>query len=88
MLMNVHDFNSWVQRRDRERREHVPEVDKIIPFVQAVPDGRAKAEIAGAIDLDRGTLSAVLDAFVRSGLLFVRRQGGIEVYQARAGAAR
>jgi len=82
--MNVVDFQSWVQRRDRERREHVPEVDKIIPFVQAAPGGRARAEIAGAIDLDRNTLSAVLDAFVRSSLLAMRRQGGIEVYQARA----
>jgi CRP-like cAMP-binding protein len=84
--MNVYDFNSWVQRRDRERREHVPEVDRIIPLVQAAPGGRTRAEIGGAIDLDRETLSAVLDAFVRSGLLLVRRQDGIEVYQARAGA--
>jgi hypothetical protein len=86
--MNVVDFQSWVQRRDRERREHVPEMDRIIPLVKAAPGGRAKAEIAGAIDLDRDTLSAVLDAFVRSGLLVMRRQGGIEVYQASAGAAR
>ena len=86
--MNVVDFQTWVQRRDREQREHVPEVDKIIPLVQAVPGGRARAEIAGAIDLDRDTLSAVLDAFVRSGLLTVRRENGIEIYQARAGAGR
>ncbi len=84
--MNVVDFQTWVQRRDRERREHVPEVEKIIPLVQAAQGGRARAEIARAIDLDRDTLSAVLDAFVRSGLLVLRRQGGIEVYHASAGA--
>jgi hypothetical protein len=56
--------------------------------VQAAPQGRARAEIAGAIDLERDALSAVLDAFVRSGLLVMRRESGIETYQARAGVAR
>lgn len=86
--MDIYSFNAWVRRRDQERKEHVPEVEKIIPFVQARPRGRARAEIAGAIDLDRDTLSAVLDAFVRSGLLVVRREGGIEIFQARTGAGR
>jgi CRP-like cAMP-binding protein len=86
--MNVLDFQSWVQRRDRERREHVPEVERIIPLVQASPGGRTRAEIAGAINLDRDTLSAVLAAFVRSGLLVVRREGGVEVFQTRTGSAR
>ncbi len=81
--MNLVDFQSWVQRRDRERREHIPEVEKILPFVQASPVGRNRAEIGKAVTLDRDTLSATLAAFVEAGLLTVRWEGGIEVYQAR-----
>lgn len=84
--MNAVDFASWVKRRDRERRDHLPEVEKIVPFVQASPAGRARAEIGKAVALDRDTLSATLAAFVQAGLLTVRWVGGIEVYQARAGS--
>jgi hypothetical protein len=82
--MNVVDFQSWVQQRDRERREHVPEVDQIMPFVQASPGGRDRAEIGKAVALNRDTLSATLAAFVQAGLLTMRLEGGIEVYHARA----
>lgn len=86
--MNVVDFQSWVQHRDRERRQHIPEVDKIVPFVQVSPAGRSRADISKAIDLDRDTLSATLAAFVQAGLLTVRTDGGIEFFQARSVAAR
>lgn len=84
--MDTASFTSYALRRDRERREHVPEVEKIIPLIQSSPRGRTRAEITKAVDLERETLSAVLDAFVQSGLLAVRREGGILVYQARPGA--
>lgn len=83
--MDPASFTSYALRRDRERREHVPEVEKIIPLIQSSPRGRTRAEITKGVDLERDTLSAVLDAFVQSGLLVVRREGGIIVYQARAG---
>ncbi|HEY7328058.1 MAG TPA: hypothetical protein VH592_10480 [Gemmataceae bacterium] len=63
-------------------------MDKIVPFVQASPAGRNRAEIGKAIDLDRDTLSATLAAFVQAGLLTVRWEGEIEVFQARGGAGR
>jgi hypothetical protein len=84
--VNVVDFQTWVQRRDRERREHIPEVDKIVSVVQAAPAGRSRTDIGKAINLDRDTLSATLAAFVQAGLLTVRWEGGIEVYQAGHGA--
>jgi hypothetical protein len=84
--MNAASFASYALRRDRERREHVPEVEKIIPLIHSSPKGRTRAEITKGVDLKRDTLSAVLDAFVQSGLLIMRREGGILVYQARPGA--
>lgn len=72
-------------RRDLERRERIPEVEKVIPLIQSSPRGRTRAEITKGVDLERDTLSAVLDSFVKSGLLVVRREGGILVYQAKAG---
>ena len=86
--MTPQSFLAWVQRRDQEAREHVPEVEKIVPFVQDTPRGQARAEITGAIDLDRDTLTAALDAFVRFGLLTMRREGGIDIFQARNGVGR
>ena len=84
--MDAASFTTYALRRDRERREHVPEVEKIIPLIRSSPRGRTRAEITKGVDLERDTLSAVLDSFVQSGFLVVRREGGILVYQARPGA--
>lgn len=82
--MTPQSFVAWAQRRDRERHDHVPEADKVVPLVaQAGAQGMARSDIGKGIDLDRDTLSALLDSLVRSGILTVRREGGIDIFRAR-----
>jgi hypothetical protein len=82
--MNAVDFASWVQRRDRERREHVPVADLIVPLIaQAGDAGRTRGEIGKSVgdDLDRDALDALLAGLVEFGLLTVARENGIEVFR-------
>ena len=68
--MNIYDFRTWQQQRDRERREHVPAADRIVPMVaQAGPGGMSRGQIGGAIDLERDDLDRLLAGLVEFGLL-------------------
>jgi hypothetical protein len=83
--MNVVDFQSWVQRRDRQRREHVPVADKILPLiVQAGQAGMTRGEIGKAIgdSLDHDAVDDLLAGLVEFGLLAVTRQNNLVVFQA------
>lgn len=83
--MNAVDFASWVQRRDRESREHVPVADKVLPLVaQAGQAGMTRGEIGKAVgdDLDRDALDDLLAGLVESGLLTVARENGLLVFRA------
>lgn len=84
-IMDVHSFHSWLQQRDREQRQHIPAADKVVPLVaQAGAGGMTRSKIGGVIDLERDTLSALLDSLVRFGLLTVSQENGIQVYRVGA----
>ena len=88
--VNVYDFHSWLHQRDRERREHLPAADKVMPLIaQAGHAGMTRSEVGKSIgdDLDRDALTALLDALVRAGMVTVSRQNGFEVFRSRVGAA-
>ena len=86
--MDIYSFHSWLQQRDREQHDHIPAADKVVPLVaQAGQRGMTKSKIGGVIDLERDTLSALLDSLVRFGLLTVSQENGIQVYRAGAGPA-
>jgi putative heme iron utilization protein len=83
--MNAVDFASWVKRRDRERREHVPVADLLVPLVAKAGDaGITRGEIGKAVgsDLDRDALDALLAGLVEFGLLTMTRQKGLLVFRA------
>jgi len=83
--MNAVDFQSWVQRRDRDRREHVPAADLVVPLIaQAGQDGMTRSEIGKAVahDLDRDALDHLLAGLTEFGLLSVARENGLLVFRA------
>jgi hypothetical protein len=82
--MNAVDFASWVRRRDRERREHVPVADRVLPLVaQAGPVGMTRSEIGKALGdaLDHDDLDELLAGLVEFGLLILTRENGLLVYR-------
>lgn len=86
--MNAVDFQSWVQRRNHERREHVPVADLLVPLVaQAGQVGMTRGEIGKAVgdDLDRDALDDLLEGLVQFGLLTVTRENGLLVFRAAGG---
>jgi hypothetical protein len=83
--MNAVDFTSWVKRRDRERREHVPVADRVFPLVaQAGHRGMTRSEIGKALgdDLDRDALDDLLAGLVEFGLLAATTENGLLVFRA------
>jgi hypothetical protein len=83
--MNAVDFASWVKRRDRERREHVPVADRVSPLVaQAGQPGMTRSEIGKALgdDLDSDALDDLLAGLVEFGLLAVTKENGLLVFRA------
>ena len=84
-IMNAVDFASWVKRRDRERREHVPVADLVVPLVaQAGQAGMTRGEVGKAVgdDLDRDALDDLLAGLVEFGLLTVAKENGLQVFRA------
>jgi hypothetical protein len=83
--MNAVDFASWVKRRDREQREHVPVADRVFPLVaQAGHRGMTRSEVGKALgdDLDSDALDDLLAGLVEFGLLAVTREKGLLVFRA------
>lgn len=83
--MNVYDFHTWLHQRDRQRREHIPAADLVVPLVaQAGQDGMTRGEIAKAVgdDLDRDALDDLLAGLVEFGLLTATRENGLLVFRA------
>jgi len=86
--MNVVDFQSWIHQRDRQRREHVPAADLVVPLVaQAGHAGLTRGEIGRAVsdDLDHDALDHLLAGLVEFGLLVVTRENGLLVFRAAGG---
>jgi hypothetical protein len=83
--VDIHSFPSWLQQRNRERREHVPAADLVVPLAaQAGHAGMTRSEIGKAIGdgLRRETLDALLSGLVEFGLLIVTRENGVFVFRA------
>ena len=79
--MDIYTFNSWVQSRDRERHDHIPAADKVLPLIaQAGQRGMSRSEIGKVIELDRDDLDALLAGLVQFGLLRVTRLNGFQVF--------
>lgn len=73
-----------MQRRDGERREHVPVADLVVPLVaQAGDAGISRGEIGKAVGngLQPETLDALLNGLVEFGLVIVTREYGHLVYR-------
>jgi hypothetical protein len=83
--VNIHDFHSWLHRRDRQRQNHVPAADLVVPLVaQAEEAGMTRADIGKAVgdDLDRDALDDLLAGLVEFGLLAVTSENGLLVFRA------
>jgi hypothetical protein len=79
--MNVVDFHSWLQQRNRKRRDHVPTADFVMPVIAAAGrQGMTRSQIGNAIQLDRSILDDLLAALVELGLLTVSKQNGFQVF--------
>jgi hypothetical protein len=83
--VNVYDFHSWLQHRERQHHGHVPTADLVVPLVaQAGRRGLTRGEIGKAVsdDLDRDALDDLLAGLVEFGLLAVTRENGLLVFRA------
>ena len=81
-------FLTWIQQRDRERRDHIPAADLVVPLVaQAGKAGMTRSEIGKAVgdDLDRDALDDLLSGLVEFGLLAVTRENGLLVFRVLGG---
>jgi len=84
-VVNIQDFQSWLHQRDRQRRDHVPVADLIVPLVsQAGPAGMTRGEIGAGIDadLDHDAVDDLLAGLVEFGLLTVTKENGLLVFRA------
>jgi len=83
--VNVYDFHSWLHQRDRQRHDHLPVADKVLPLIaQAGQAGMTRGEIGKAVgdDLDRDALDDLLAGLVEFGLLAVTRENGLLLFRA------
>jgi hypothetical protein len=83
--VDIYSFQAWLNQRDRERREHVPAADKVVPLIaRAGQAGMVRADIGKAVGdgLDPHALDNLLASLVEFGLLTVRRETGLLVFRA------
>ena len=84
--MDIYSFHSWLHHRDRERRDHIPAADLIVPLVaQAGQAGMTRGEIGKAVgdSLDHDSVDDLLAGLVDFGLLSVAKEGGLQVFRYR-----
>lgn len=75
--MMLQPFNTWVQNQQVK----IPEPDRLVLLIkQAGSKGMTRAEIGGAINMDRDFLDQFLDGLVQVGVLRVVDQDGVRVY--------
>ena len=68
--MNAPDFSAWVRMRDDQRRQHVPDADRVVPLIaQAGPTGMTRTQLGHALSLEPAPLDALLDGLVAAGML-------------------
>lgn len=66
--MHTPSFCSWVEDRHPRLDSHISQADKIVPLLQqAGPAGMTRRQLAGAIDLEREMVDALLTALLDTG---------------------
>jgi DNA-binding IclR family transcriptional regulator len=81
--MPLRSLASW--RRDRNQ---VPVADQILPIIaQRGAQGISRGELGRLVDLERDTLDALLDGFVRAGMLVLSNMNGVRIYRKADGSS-
>ncbi len=84
-LDNIMPLNSFASWRDRKT---TPLVDQILPLVaDRGALGISRGELGRLVDLERDTLDALLDGFVRAGMLVLSNMNGVRIYRKADGSS-